>query len=743
MNSSSFAPVESMFETRYGWLHFWVTLSLLGTLILCTVIGNVFVVAAILLEKHLQIQVKTGKFGNNTIGTAYKVIVAIFIQGVSNYLIVSLAVADLMVATLPMPIAVINEVSEDWWLGDALCDFWVCSDVLCCTASILHLVGIALDRYWAVTNAEYIRRRTARRIGIMIAIFWLLSLAISMPARFDYVRLSSWIKPTNLSLLSTEIVNCVINEEYGYTIFSNVGAFYMPMLFMIGIYVRIYQVARARIRRSRFRKHPNSTDVQSDCNFNASYPCHRVGQLFIRYCHNCCLLGSEQRQRSPHGVAECITKTTRYQTGSVDWDKSHNPHEKIKTRSSTNNKEDGSLCRIQRFFHNFGQADHSPEGKAAFAVLNCKPNAMTDGLEATKSPGGLSLKNETTLNYNFLPTMNPSLRAFVPDASSDKANDLYRRFWNGVSHSAPASTYNIDRLIAVSNSTSNANDTYSTQSERSELADISSSNSALHSVTKLKPKWTANGNKQKNGLYAMFRTLMLRKSYSGQSSSKWNTTANNSKPSNIAVATVHTRGSHAGSAVNDKRGYQNDDQAPQKSPKTPINTEPPTRSFVISCGSDDANSTHLRLEIKENTEPKAGRSTIDNKIIDKDDNSTDSIAVDNPMKSTHSELTNLATATAALKRERLENKRERKAAVTLAIITGCFMLCWLPFFIEALLTPFYPELRASRVVRSILLWLGYSNSLLNPIIYTIFSPDFRDAFRKILFGRYYHRSRER
>ncbi|KAF6769141.1 hypothetical protein AHF37_11248 [Paragonimus kellicotti] len=492
---------------------------------------------------------------------------------------------------------------------DALCDFWICSDVLCCTASILHLVGIALDRYWAVTNAEYIRRRTARRIGFMIAIFWLLSLAISMPARFDYVRLSSWIQPANLSLQSTEEVNCVINEEYGYTIFSNVGAFYMPMLFMIGIYARIYQVARARIRRSRFRKNPNSTDEQSDYNFNAR--------------------------------------------------------------------------------------------------------------------------------------INPSLRTFVPDSSLDKTNDLYRSFWNGVSHSAPASTYNIDRLIAFSNSTSDTNDTSSTHSDRSELAEISSSNSALQSVTKSKTKSIADENKQKNGLYAIFKTLMVRKSYSGQSSTKWNTTTNNSKLANIAVATIHTRGLHTESALNNKRGCQNDDQAPQNSLKAPIIADPPTKSFLISCGSNDTNSVHLRLEIKGNVEPKAERSNVDNKIINTDDISTDSIAVDNPMKSTHSEMTNLATATAALKRERLENRRERKAAVTLAIITGCFMLCWLPFFIEALLTPFYPELRASRVVRSILLWLGYSNSLLNPIIYTIFSPDFRDAFRKILFGRYYHRARER
>jgi 5-hydroxytryptamine receptor 1 len=37
---------------------------------------------------------------------------------------------------------------------------------------------------------------------------------------------------------------------------------------------------------------------------------------------------------------------------------------------------------------------------------------------------------------------------------------------------------------------------------------------------------------------------------------------------------------------------------------------------------------------------------------------------------------------------------------------------------------------------TILLWLGYLNSLFNPVIYTIFSPDFRNAFSKILFGKY-------
>jgi len=40
--------------------------------------------------------------------------------------------------------------------------------------------------------------------------------------------------------------------------------------------------------------------------------------------------------------------------------------------------------------------------------------------------------------------------------------------------------------------------------------------------------------------------------------------------------------------------------------------------------------------------------------------------------------------------------------------------------------------RTPSLVRGLIGWLGYANSLLNPIIYTVFNPDFRRAFRRIL-----------
>lgn len=89
-----------------------------------------------------------------------------------------------------------------------------------------------------------------------------------------------------------------------------------------------------------------------------------------------------------------------------------------------------------------------------------------------------------------------------------------------------------------------------------------------------------------------------------------------------------------------------------------------------------------------------------------------------------------------------DSKRERKAAKTLAIITGAFVICWLPFFVMAILLPIYKDLFKEYII-SLFLWLGYFNSTLNPIIYTIFSPEFRHAFKKILFGRNYARKRNR
>ncbi|KAK6026691.1 7 transmembrane receptor [Ostertagia ostertagi] len=70
---------------------------------------------------------------------------------------------------------------------------------------------------------------------------------------------------------------------------------------------------------------------------------------------------------------------------------------------------------------------------------------------------------------------------------------------------------------------------------------------------------------------------------------------------------------------------------------------------------------------------------------------------------------------------------EIKAAKTVAIVTGCFIFCWLGFSLLYGL-----ELQTNDVVWSVLFWLGYLNSALNPVIYTVFNREFRTCFKRLL-----------
>nr|CAD7586909.1 unnamed protein product [Timema genevievae] len=99
-----------------------------------------------------------------------------------NYLLVSLAVSDICVALLVMPMALLYEVLGQWSFGPVACDLWVSFDVLSCTASILNLCMISVDRYYAITKPlEYGVKRTPRRMIGCVSLVWLGAACISLP----------------------------------------------------------------------------------------------------------------------------------------------------------------------------------------------------------------------------------------------------------------------------------------------------------------------------------------------------------------------------------------------------------------------------------------------------------------------------------------------------------------------------------------------------------------------------------
>lgn len=77
---------------------------------------------------------------------------------------------------------------------------------------------------------------------------------------------------------------------------------------------------------------------------------------------------------------------------------------------------------------------------------------------------------------------------------------------------------------------------------------------------------------------------------------------------------------------------------------------------------------------------------------------------------------------------------ELKAAKTLGVVIGAFIVCWSPFF-ALNLTYYICRCPPPPLVVSIAKWMHYGNSMLNPVIYGLMNKDFRFAFKK-LFMKY-------
>nr|XP_057934326.1 histamine H2 receptor-like [Doryrhamphus excisus]XP_057934327.1 histamine H2 receptor-like [Doryrhamphus excisus]XP_057934329.1 histamine H2 receptor-like [Doryrhamphus excisus] len=79
--------------------------------------------------------------------------------------------------------------------------------------------------------------------------------------------------------------------------------------------------------------------------------------------------------------------------------------------------------------------------------------------------------------------------------------------------------------------------------------------------------------------------------------------------------------------------------------------------------------------------------------------------------------------------------REHKATITLAAVLGAFVICWFPYFTFFTCTGIKEQMNPPTTLHSVLLWLGYFNSLLNPILYPALNRDFRKAYAELLLSR--------
>lgn len=180
------------------------------------------------------------------------------LRKLGNLFLVSLAIADLLVASLVMVFAVFNDLLGYWMFGMQFCDVWVAFDILCCTASILNLCAISLDRYLHIRDPMQYTRWMSKRVVIgSIAGIW------SVSALVSFLPISLGLhKPENST--QTEPPTCAMDLTPLYAAVSSTISFFLPCVVMVALYGRLYMYARMHVRNIRAMIKPLHVNVDDD-----------------------------------------------------------------------------------------------------------------------------------------------------------------------------------------------------------------------------------------------------------------------------------------------------------------------------------------------------------------------------------------------------------------------------------------------------------------------------------------------
>lgn len=188
--------------------------SIMGSIIITAIFGNLLVIVSVMRHRKLRI--------------------------ITNYFVVSLALADMLVAMVAMTFNASVQLTGQWIFGYFMCDVWNSLDVYFSTASILHLCCISVDRYYAIVKPlKYPINMTKRVVAVMLFNTWISPAIIS----FVPIFLGWYTTESNrhFRTLNPDVCDFKVNKLYA--VISSSISFWIPCTIMIFTYLQIFREA--------------------------------------------------------------------------------------------------------------------------------------------------------------------------------------------------------------------------------------------------------------------------------------------------------------------------------------------------------------------------------------------------------------------------------------------------------------------------------------------------------------------
>ncbi|XP_069461345.1 trace amine-associated receptor 1-like [Ambystoma mexicanum] len=161
----------------------------------------------------------------------------------TNYLVLCLANVDLLLGAFVMPCSMVRSVETCWYFGEMFCKIHSSTDVMLSTASILHIFCISIDRFYAICHPLKYNVKMNNQI-----VLWLTLTTWGTSASLAFGMIFLELNIHGIEYFYYEHIYCV----GGCTVFlnrasafgSSLISFYIPGFIMVGIYWKIYTVAK-------------------------------------------------------------------------------------------------------------------------------------------------------------------------------------------------------------------------------------------------------------------------------------------------------------------------------------------------------------------------------------------------------------------------------------------------------------------------------------------------------------------
>lgn len=152
------------------------------------------------------------------------------LRSVTNYFLVSLAISDILISAISMPIwaaHIVTGPDPRWEKIDPLAMvIWTFSDIVCGLASIYNLTCISIERYICLSSPlHYYQRLNGRKVLAVILFIWLFSF---------------FLAAIRIIFMDTKFV-----LEIVYTVIG----FFVPLLIMLVMYSMIFRVACKQVKK--------------------------------------------------------------------------------------------------------------------------------------------------------------------------------------------------------------------------------------------------------------------------------------------------------------------------------------------------------------------------------------------------------------------------------------------------------------------------------------------------------------